>query len=150
MNFGNLNNFYHHRCWWFQAKWCINETYLLPSFSVKTRIRTAILQLPLVKCYRISYWILIQNWRLQGSRYQIYLYVTSNLEEFIRVIWEIKIVICENKEAIVTSLFECVKKCRSWPFSIVHFAPFVIHHGVYIVTIITLKHPSFYIYSLNL
>ena len=146
MNFGNLNNFYHHRWWWFQAKWCINEPYLLPS----TRIITAIIQFPLVICYSISYWILYSNLRLQGSRYQTYLYVTSNLEEFIRVIWEIKIAICENKEAIVTSLFECVKKCRSWPFSIVHFAPFVIHHGVYIVTIITLKHPSFYIYSLNL
>ena len=115
-----------------------------------TRIITAIIQFPLVLCYSISSWILYLNWRLQGSRYQTYLYVTSNLEEFIRVIWEIKIAICENKEAIVTSLFECVKKCRSWPFSIVHFAPFVIHHGVYIVTIITLKHPSFYIYSLNL
>ena len=124
--------------------------YLYFLSSNKTRIITAIIQLPLVTCYSISYWILYQNWRLQGSRYQIYLYVTSNLEEFIRVIWEIKIAICENKEAIVTSLFECVKKCRSWPFSIMHFAPFVIHHGVYIVTIITLKHPSFYIYSLNL
>ena len=127
-------------------KWDIFVTFIFCS----TRIITAIIQFPLVICYSISYWILYLNWRLQGSRYQTYLYVTSNLEEFIRVIWEIKIAICENKEAIVTSLFECVKKCRSWPFSIVHFAPFVIHHGVYIVTIITLKHPSFYIYSLNL
>ena len=128
-------------------KWDIFVTFI---FCHSTRIITAIIQFPLVICYSISYWIYYSNLRLQGSRYQTYLYVTSNLEEFIRVIWEIKIVICENKEAIVTSLFECVKKCRSWPFSIVHFAPFVIHHGVYIVTIITLKHPSFYIYSLNL
>ena len=127
-------------------KWAIFVTFIF----CPTRIITAIIQFPLVICYSISYWILYSNLRLQGSRYQTYLYVTSNLEEFIRVIWEIKIAICENKEAIVTSLFECVKKCRSWPFSIVHFAPFVIHHGVYIVTIITLKHPSFYIYSLNL
>ena len=127
-------------------KWDIFVTFIFCS----TRIITAIIQFPLVICYNISYWILYLNLRLQGSRYQTYLYVTSNLEEFIRVICEIKTAICENKEAIVTSLFECVKKCRSWPFSIVHFAPFVIHHGVYIVTIITLKHPSFYIYSLNL
>ena len=36
----------------------------------------------------------------------------------------IKKAICKNKEAFVTSLFECVKKCRSWPFSIVHFCTF--------------------------
>ena len=101
-------------------KWDIFVTFIFCS----TRIITAIIQFPLVICYNISYWILYLNLRLQGSRYQTYLYVTSNLEEFIRVIWEIKIAICENKEAIVTSLFECVKKCRSWPFSIVHFCTF--------------------------